>query len=99
MNSVGLTVKPIQSKIERLAGGGSPRVLDIFAGCGGLSLGFKAAGYQIEAAMEIDPLAALSHATNFYRGAEADRIALHGKPRDITVVEPQQLVAELGLGD
>src|ERR1700722_1036553 len=98
MNSVGLTVKPIQSKIERLAGGGTPRVLDIFAGCGGLSLGFKAAGYQIQAGMEIDPLAALAHATNFYRGADPDLIELHGKPRDITKIEPEQLVAELELG-
>jgi DNA (cytosine-5)-methyltransferase 1 len=98
MNNVGLIVNPIQSKIERLASGGTPRVLDMFAGCGGLSLGFRAAGYQIQAAMEIDSLAALSHAANFYRGAEPDLIALHAKPRDITKIEPEQLVAELKLG-
>src|ERR1051325_2600949 len=99
MNNVELMVGPIQCKIARLAAGVSPRVLDIFAGCGGLSLGFRAAGYQIQAAMEIDPLAALSHATNFYRGAEADLIALHAKARDITMIEPEELVAELSLGD
>jgi len=99
MNNVELMVGPIECKIARLAAGVSPRVLDMFAGCGGLSLGFRAAGYQIQAAMEIDPLAALSHATNFYRCTEADLIALHAKARDITLIEPEEFVAELRLGD
>jgi predicted RNA methylase len=42
---------------------------DLFSGCGGLSLGFQAAGCDIVAAMEIDALAAQSHAINFHRGA------------------------------
>jgi DNA (cytosine-5)-methyltransferase 1 len=42
-------------KIARLRRGGKPRVLDLFAGCGGLSLGFQAAGFAVQAAVEIDP--------------------------------------------
>ena len=36
----------VLSKIARLRHGGVPRVLDLFAGCGGLSLGFKAAAVR-----------------------------------------------------
>ena len=42
----------VRREIERLRRGGRPRVLDLFAGCGGLSLGFHAAGFAIVAAVE-----------------------------------------------
>lgn len=40
------------------------KVLDIFAGCGGLSLGFTQAGCEVVAACEIDKWAAETYATN-----------------------------------
>lgn len=83
----------IAQKIRRIRAGGAPRVLDLFSGCGGISLGFKAAGFEIAAAMEIDPDAARSHGLNFHRGDER-----HSKPRDITATSPAELTAELGLG-
>ena len=82
------------AKLERLSRGGNPRVLDMFSGAGGISLGFHRAGFQIEGALEIDELAARTHAINFH----PDAVTLHGKPRDMTQVEPDQLAAELGLG-
>jgi DNA (cytosine-5)-methyltransferase 1 len=88
--------KIIQQKIRRLRAGKSPRVLDLFAGCGGLSLGFHAAGFSIVGAVEIDPFAAASHALNFYRSRVEREI--HGLPRDISQTEPEQLVSELKLG-
>jgi DNA (cytosine-5)-methyltransferase 1 len=76
-----------------------PRVLDLFAGCGGLSLGFRAAGCDIAAALEIDELAARSHAVNFFKEAPKDIIEHHAKPRNVASLEPEDLVAEFGLGE
>ncbi len=83
----------VQKKIARLRAGGAPRVLDLFAGCGGISLGFSAAGFSMAAAVEFDPDAAASHGHNFHDGDP-----VHSKARDITKTKPDQLVAELGLG-
>src|SRR5215472_753860 len=76
-----------------------PRVLDLFAGCGGLSLGFRAAGCDIAAALEIDELAARSHAINFFKNAPKELIEHHAKPRNIASLEPAHVVAEFGLGE
>lgn len=90
----------ITAKIRRLTSvpHARPRTLDLFSGCGGLSLGFKKAGCEIVAAMEIDPLAARTHAVNFFRGQPADVIEHHAGPRDITKIEPEELVRDLSLG-
>lgn len=83
----------VHQKIARLASGGRPRVLDLFAGCGGLSLGFQATGFELTAALEIDPEAAASHGRNFHPGDPRHAVA-----RDITALSPEALVAELKLG-
>src|SRR5437773_1984913 len=83
-------------KIRRLRAGDRPKVLDLFAGCGGLWLGFRQAGFEILAAVEIDPLAAASHRLNF-RGSMADIESAH-LARDITEVEAEELMAESAPG-
>ncbi len=90
----------VSKKIERMAATPKyrPRVLDMFSGCGGLSLGFCSAGFDIAAAMEIDDLAALSHAVNFFKGSDEATIRHHAAPRDITKIDPEDLVLDLGLG-
>ncbi|QRM56402.1 DNA cytosine methyltransferase [Sinorhizobium sp. BG8] len=90
-----MDVRPILQKIQRLRGGGrAPRVLDLFAGCGGFSLGFKRAGYDVVAAVEFDANAAQSHGNNFHPGEWQ-----HAVPRDITCTPPSKLAEELRLGD
>jgi DNA (cytosine-5)-methyltransferase 1 len=85
-------------KIKRVRNGHPARVIDLFAGCGGFSLGFTSAGSDIVGAVESDPLAARSHALNFCKGSSVRQFQAHSKPRDIVSVEPEDLVRELSLG-
>jgi DNA (cytosine-5)-methyltransferase 1 len=41
-----------------------PTVIDVFAGCGGGTFGFKEAGYEVRAAVEIDAVACQSYRLN-----------------------------------
>lgn len=85
-----------QIKKQRLADGHPPRLLDLFAGCGGISLGFEAAGFEILGGVEIDPLATLSHARNFFGNQGEEAVARHSLPVDITQVEPSTLLNHFG---
>lgn len=88
--------KPRAGKIRRLRAEGRPRVLDLFAGCGGLSLGFHRTGFEIVSAIETDPLAAASHRLNFH-GSLENILPAH-LARDITKVKAEELMAESAPG-
>ena len=45
-----------------------PLAVDLFAGAGGLSLGFEQAGFDVAAAVEVDPIHAATHEFNFPLG-------------------------------
>lgn len=66
-----------------------PRAIDLFSGCGGLSLGLKQAGFKVVAAIDADELAMSTYRMN-HRGTK-------GICGDITKVKPRSLMKELGL--
>jgi site-specific DNA-cytosine methylase len=78
----------ILGKLKRLRGGAKPSVLDLFAGCGGISLGFESAGFEIGAAVEFDADAARSHGLNFHGGDEACRRRFKFEPPRRSNIEP-----------
>ncbi len=75
----------IRSKLQRIQSGGEIRYMDMFAGCGGISLGFLTAGFTPVASIEMDSWAAQSHGANFgTRSAGGDRKAHHAARNAVT---------------
>lgn len=60
-----------------------PIAVDLFAGAGGLSLGFEQAGFDVLAAIEIDPIHAATHHYNFPDCAIFPRSIVQISARDI----------------
>jgi DNA (cytosine-5)-methyltransferase 1 len=87
----------INDKLRRIQSGQSPRYMDLFAGCGGISLGFLTAGFQPVASVEIDAHAAQSHGANFGHLSIGNDQHAHHVPRDVTKEDPATIFAELGI--
>jgi len=85
----------ISRKLDRILRGKQPNVLDLFSGCGGISLGFDLAGCSIIGGIEQDAHAVKSHALNFHSG-DCNKTAVHSIPRDITTLSPSSYLRELG---
>lgn len=67
-----------------------PVVVDLFAGAGGMSLGFEQAGFHVAAAVEIDPIHACVHHFNFPQCK-----VLPGSVRDIS---GEEIRSKAGIG-
>jgi DNA (cytosine-5)-methyltransferase 1 len=87
----------ITKKLRRIQAGEMPRYMDLFAGCGGISLGFLTAGFHPVASVEIDPHAAKSHGANFGSRSIGGDHPAHHVARDVTKEDPATIFAELGL--
>jgi DNA (cytosine-5)-methyltransferase 1 len=75
--------------MRRIQEGARPRVLDLFAGCGGFSLGFETAGFEIVSGLEIDEHATRTHAMHFSRD---DDSGAHSQTRDIRETDPDYIL-------
>jgi DNA (cytosine-5)-methyltransferase 1 len=71
--------------------------MDLFAGCGGISLGFASAGFELVASVELDKWAAESHSANLINALHGTHLSAHQKPRDITVEDPASIFRDYGL--
>lgn len=87
----------ITEKLRRLQAGGAVRYMDMFSGCGGISLGFLTAGFAPVASVEIDAWAARSHGANFGPRSLGGDQPGHHVARDATQEDPAAIFAELGL--
>lgn len=82
------------SRLREIASGSrAPHVLDLFSGCGGISLGFEQAGFKIVGGVESDPAAAMTHARMFHGAGSAAASAM-----DITQTDAAAVCDRLGLG-
>jgi DNA (cytosine-5)-methyltransferase 1 len=81
----------MREKLQRIRRGGQPRLLDVFSGCGGMTLGFTWANCCSVGGIEKDPVAALSYARNFHKDEEK----VHGRSRDVTKIDADGLAKEL----
>ncbi|WP_199178701.1 DNA cytosine methyltransferase [Acidimangrovimonas sediminis] len=68
-----------------------PIGVDLFSGAGGMSLGFEQAGFDVVAAVEIDPVHAAVHKYNFPKCAVI--------PRSVTDVTAEDIREAAGIGD
>jgi DNA (cytosine-5)-methyltransferase 1 len=89
-------IATITKKLERLAVGAPPRVLELCSGCGGLSLGLRTAGFELTAHAETNSDANTTYATNF---GPADRDAREpwSRQRDMISLSTVSLLRDFSL--
>ena len=68
-----------------------PIGIDLFAGAGGMSLGFEQAGFDVKAAVEIDPVHCATHKFNFPKCAVM--------PRSVEGLKGSEIRVAAGLGN
>src|SRR6266496_1082491 len=85
----------LKGKLARLEMGEPLRVVDLFSGCGGMSLGLKLAQYSILGGIEFNQRAIGTYARNLFNGVDQNTFELHNTPRDITDFAPEQFLCEI----
>ena len=88
------TIRGMNAKKRYLSNGGKPRVIDLFAGCGGFSLGCKLAGMELIGAIEQDSVACKTHARNFFKNA-CEEDSIHCRAHNIKETDPLAYIESL----
>jgi DNA (cytosine-5)-methyltransferase 1 len=91
-----INAKQRLEKLARIRSGSAPRLLELCSGCGGLSLGLQAAGFDLVGHVEFDPTAAASYALNFTPPSLQHRDSW-AVARDMEATDPTKLGEEIGL--
>jgi DNA (cytosine-5)-methyltransferase 1 len=84
---IPFTMKSVPSTTSR--SGATLTAVDLFSGCGGLSLGLKQGGFRVVAAVEIEPKAQVTYKLNH------PRVRLYGG--DIRQLDPADVLREVGI--
>lgn len=66
--------------------------IDLFSGCGGMTLGFKHAGFIPLGGIEIDSIASQTHALNFFKKSDFKK---HSEPYDIVKLPPERFMKRI----
>lgn len=85
----------LEEKLARLRLEEPLRVVDLFSGCGGMSLGLKRAGYSILGGIEINQQAITTYARNLFKNADKQTLEIHKTPHDIAVYTPEMFLHEV----
>jgi DNA-cytosine methyltransferase len=85
---------PISEGADEIIRDGRPTGIDLFSGCGGFSLGFLEAGYQILAAVDNERDAVLTYAYNIPNFQESP---VHMYLMDITRLTGHEILDNLGM--
>ena len=73
-----------------ITGGVCIKVLDLFCGCGGLSLGFEQAGFDIVGGIDINPHAVATFQHNFPKS-----VAIEGDLENLTIEEIEEKIPNI----
>lgn len=68
---------------------GKPTAVDLFSGCGGLTVGLKRAGFKVLGAVDVDPLSIKTY--------QANHKEVTAWEADIRDIEPAEIKSKLGL--
>ncbi len=87
--------KDLEKKLARIRANDALRVVDLFSGCGGMSLGLKRAHYDILGGIEFNPNAVATYSKNIFKGLDEKSLEIHSTAHDITKLTPERFLQEI----
>lgn len=85
----------IKARLAQIQAGEPLRVVDLFSGCGGMSLGLKRAQYHVLGGVEMNSQATRTYTRNLFREVSEQECTIHATPHDITDFPPERFLREI----